>query len=325
MSLRSSWTPRFLGLTAALLISTTPARAVILYGGTEGRVTTAPTGLLANSGWQFQGSWGAGVGTPIAPNHFITARHLGGGVGDVFRLGGNEYTVDAMFDAPENADLRIFRVAQTFDSYAQVYTGSNDVSGNPLAVVYGRGTARGADVIGPNGHQGYLWGGSDGLLSWGTNRITFSTTFPDGPGGEYLGLEFRPRGLQPGVPNPATFSAGDSGGGVFIQDTDGVWKLAGVNYAVDGDYSLEQGTGFFQAAMFDARDYYVGGPSSSFFVGHPSPDEEVWQSGYSARISSQLNFIMRVTGVPEPSAFLLTGLGLALAGAAARRRSRPAV
>ena len=38
----------------------------------------APTGSLTNSGWQYQGTWLAYLGTPIAPRYFITAKHVGG-------------------------------------------------------------------------------------------------------------------------------------------------------------------------------------------------------------------------------------------------------
>ena len=40
--------------------------------------TTAPAGALADSGWQFQGLWGAYLGTVISSNAFLTAGHIGG-------------------------------------------------------------------------------------------------------------------------------------------------------------------------------------------------------------------------------------------------------
>ena len=69
-----------LAVTALLTASLTPARAVIFEStGNPLFNTTAPTGDLAGSGWDLQGSWlGDFLGTPIAPQFFITAKHLGG-------------------------------------------------------------------------------------------------------------------------------------------------------------------------------------------------------------------------------------------------------
>ena len=61
----------------------TPARAVILFGTGDPTVnTTAPTGALAGSGWQYEGQFGSFLGTVIAANYFTTAKHIGGSVGD---------------------------------------------------------------------------------------------------------------------------------------------------------------------------------------------------------------------------------------------------
>src|SRR6266852_1865597 len=65
------------------------AVAVLFYSTADpAHNTTAPTGVLTNSGWQYQGLWGAYLGTPIAPKYFITAAHVGGSVGDRFRFRG---------------------------------------------------------------------------------------------------------------------------------------------------------------------------------------------------------------------------------------------
>src|SRR5689334_13923866 len=82
-------------LIASLAIAATPltARAVIFQStGDPNYNTTAPTGTLANSGWQYQGDWGAFNGTPIAPQYFMTAKHVGGNIGQEFTYGGNVYT-----------------------------------------------------------------------------------------------------------------------------------------------------------------------------------------------------------------------------------------
>src|SRR5688572_6038536 len=108
------------------------AHAVILMGtGNVAANTTAPTasefaGNLLNSGWQFQGQIGNYLGTPIAPNYFITAGHLNYAVGTTFTYDSNVYTTDAMYDDPAS-DLRIYRVTTPFSSYAPLYTNSDEV------------------------------------------------------------------------------------------------------------------------------------------------------------------------------------------------------
>src|ERR1700731_563949 len=66
----------------ALILAPTPSGAVILYGtGDPSANTSAPTGALAGSGWQYEGQFAGVLGTVIASNYFITAKHVGGSVG----------------------------------------------------------------------------------------------------------------------------------------------------------------------------------------------------------------------------------------------------
>jgi len=60
---------------------TGPVHAVLFYAtGDPTYNTLPPGGNLTNSGWQFEGLWGGFLGTPIAPNYFIAAQHVGGSV-----------------------------------------------------------------------------------------------------------------------------------------------------------------------------------------------------------------------------------------------------
>src|SRR5207237_8860625 len=65
--------------------------------------------------------------TPIAPKYFITAEHVGGGVGAPFVFRGVTYTTTAAYD-DASSDLRIWRICGTFPDYAQIYTNGDERS-----------------------------------------------------------------------------------------------------------------------------------------------------------------------------------------------------
>lgn len=70
--------------------------AVLFYSTSDPiHNTTAPTGSLTNSGWQYEGEWNGFLGTAIAPRYFITAKHVGGSIGDVI-LNGASHVSDRL-------------------------------------------------------------------------------------------------------------------------------------------------------------------------------------------------------------------------------------
>jgi hypothetical protein len=80
---------------------------VFISTGDSGYNTTAPTGDLLDSGWQYQGVGGSFLGTPISEHHFITATHVGGTVGQTFSFQGTSYSTVAREVSP-NSDLTIW-------------------------------------------------------------------------------------------------------------------------------------------------------------------------------------------------------------------------
>ena len=304
----------------ALMLAVAPVEAVLFHATddiTHNR-EVAPGGSLAGSGWQFQGEFGNFTGTMIAPQFFITAKHLGVPsstfVSTGYFNGGSDvvYTVDTTANGGTgywnigSTDLRVFKINETFSSYAPLYTGSGEV-GEEL-VVMGRGTQRGTAVTEmemSGATIGWKWGTSDHATRWGTNEV-HSTVSSGGANYLYSTFDLGVGGDE------AHLSTGDSGGAVFIQDG-GVWKLAGINYAVDGlwDYNDVVDTNEFNAALFDSRGLYVGSDGDGWTLvedeGSPEP------SGfYATRISSYHGDIAAITGVPEPGilACLVVGLGM---------------
>lgn len=288
------------------LLAAKTSPALIFYStGSSSFNTTAPTGPLADSGWNLQGQWYGSSGIPIAPNYFITAQHIGGDVGGSFIFSGSSYTTTAFFNDP-NSDLRIVQVDGTFSTYATLYTGSSE-SGKDV-VMFGRSYERGAEVVLSGTSKGWEWGAQNGVLRWGENQITGIYNGGALYGYSLLGMEFN----SDAGPNEATYASGDSGGGVFILD-EGIWKLAGINSWADGPYgpTATPYENFFYASLYDQSGYY-----GDLLTG--------WQATtgpamiYASRISTSQEWIASV--IPEPSIFALAGGGLVLL--IPRRKSR---
>jgi hypothetical protein len=317
---------RWFGLLLAiyLLVNATQTEAVVLYR-TPTRNMSAPTGTLYNSGWQWEGKWGPFLGTPIGPNHFITAGHVGGAVGQTFTYNYKPYAAVAMYDDPRS-DLRIWKVNGTFPSYAPLYTLPWE-TGKPMVVV-GRGAQRGGEVWVNGQLKGWKQGYSDSIQSWGENVV--NATVDGGSGsGSLLRFTFSRVG---GVYNESILSPGDSGGGVYIKDGT-TWKLAGINKSVEGFFSYNGAwNSGFNASLFDAGGLYYGGNGNWKLISDLAGD--IQPSSYATRISSNVPWIRSVlsngisptsfassstsNAVPEPGS-----IAIMLIGAAALLRCRP--
>ena len=291
----SGWV-RIGGLAAASLASALAAHALVLYGsGDPAHNTTAPTGSLAGSGWQWQGIWGGLLGTPIAPGYFITVAHVGGGTGQMFYVNDRNYVAVASYLAP-NADLRIWQVAETFPSFAPRYTGTAE-RGKGI-VFFGRGRPRGDAVMagGTFGSEtnGWYWGGGDPATRWATNTVA-NITDSDGNGvpnraplpGDLLRCTFdASAGTEEG-----TLSVGDSGGGAFVLDA-GVWKLLGLNHAVESTYRLAADGPDFSAAIFDRGGLY--NETSAGWVLVPDQLNNLPSAFYTTRLTGNESWIASV-------------------------------
>lgn len=290
--------PRFLAGFIGALMGITPVCQGVIHmdNGDPGAHLVAPTGVLEGSGWIWQGEWENGSGTVIQSNLFLTAKHLGGRAGNIFRYQGQDYRVtDGFLDG--GSDLAIWRVQGTFSSFAPLYRGGNEM-GKAL-VLHGRGAPRGEEVRLPNQPNGTLkgwkWALGDQTMRWATNRVTsilnvqgLPTTGADPGGLLYFTLDFSPSGRE------GTLGGGDSGGGLFLFDG-GSWFLAGVNYSAQGRYRYSGETQDFLAALFDQRgmeretlDGYALVPNGPF----PVPG-----GAYVSRISANLNWIDTILSI----------------------------
>lgn len=283
----------------ALLLPAAHVRGVIFHStGDPAYNTNAPAGNLADSGWQFQGLWGGFLGTPIAPKYFITAGHVGGVIGQAFVFNGVPYATTAVFDDPDS-DLAIWRICGTFPTYAPLYANNNE-AGRSIVVI-GRGTQRSAAVILTNllnnELKGWQWGTYDGVLRWGENQVegivNGDGVLGSGGIGEVLQATFDLNGGS----NECHLSVGDSAGAVFIKEG-ATWKLAGINFAVDGPYNTTDSGDGFSAAIFDQGGLYQRQGTNWVLT----PDLPFDQPGsfYATRISSNLDWINSVLSSTAP-------------------------
>jgi hypothetical protein len=317
-------------LAAALMLwclGVLPGQAIVFYDtGDAGHNTTAPTGIYEDSGWQFEGRYGSFLGTIIAPQYFITAQHFGtqGGTfvhSGIFNGGADVvYNIDLAANGGAGywdiagTDLRIFRVEEYFPYYAPLYTGTLEVG--MTLVTHGMGGPRGGEVLVGGDLHGWEHSGGDGTARWGTNII--SSIQPTALG-DLISATFSASGTL----QEATLSGGDSGGGVFVNDG-GVWKLAGVNYSVDGRFDTNNTVGDgsdFDAALFDRGGLYQGSDAFGWSFNPDLPLDNP-SSMYATRISSNAATITSIAVVPEPQSALLVLLA-ALCGVCQRRRVTP--
>ncbi|WP_395748008.1 PEP-CTERM sorting domain-containing protein [Prosthecobacter sp.] len=290
--------------------------------------TTAPTGAFLNSGWQYEGSYGAYLGTMIAPQYFITAQHFGiqgstftqsstfNGVADM------TYSIDTAANGGigywdiAGTDLRIFKIQEYFSSYAPLYTGSSETG--LTMEINGRGGPRGAEVLVSSSLHGWQDSTPDGVARWGSNIVSgiYASAI-----GDLLTATFSASGTA----EEATLSNGDSGGGVFVDDG-GIWKLAGVNYSIDGMFDTNNVVGDgsdFNAALFDRGGLYQGSDAFGWSLVPDLPLDNP-SSMYASRISTSADAIMAIAVVPEPRSALLVLLALFCGVSSRRRFTQPA-
>jgi len=236
----------------AMLAGAGSVHGVILFGTADPTAhTTAPDGEFRGSGWDTQ-IGPRYSGTAVGPSHVLTAAHLGMGTNTPFSFQGLGYLVLEWEDCPDT-DLRLVRVGGRLPTWASPLSSTNEVGQG--VVLFGRGGPRGptvmGDLDGDRALRGWRWNLSDAQLRWGTNLIEGIETGSSANPGEYLVAWF----TDDAGDDEATVSVGDSGGGVFLQESPGVWKLAGVVSAVQASFKSAPDASPFNAAVFDRRPF----------------------------------------------------------------------
>jgi hypothetical protein len=120
--------------------------------------------------------------------------------------------------------------------------------------------------------KGWKAGPGDGVMRWGENQVSGA--------GAYLVAAFD---FAAGD-NEATLSSGDSSGAVFIQEG-GVWKLAGINYGIEGPFRVSATDPSFYGAILDKSGLYQQPPVDGFL--RPA-------CFFATRISTRLSWITTI-------------------------------
>jgi hypothetical protein len=135
----------------------------------------------------------------------------------------------------------------------------------------------------------------DEVQRWGANRVNGIVMGGQGQG-ELLRASFNAGAGR----YQATLSGGDSGGAVFIRDGK-FYKLAGVNYAVDGPYNTNSSGAGFNASLFNQRGFYIDAdPPNGVWELFPQNTGRIAGSFYATRISSRMSWITNVLALPAP-------------------------
>lgn len=307
-----------LALALAVAPPATPARGVIIIGSSAGN-TSAPSDPDLATRWDQVGNFNSFLGTPIASQFFLTAKHLGNLTGQSITFpDSSSYTTTAAFFDPAS-DLAIYQISGTFPNDKIVPRYSGSFFANQPMTIFGRGLPRTDTVV--NGDQfgsgteakGWTWGSSTGARSWGTN--TLDNLVNGGAAGTQLAYDFDFTGGS----NQGVLSLGDSGGPVFIQEG-GVWKLAGINYAVESIFNTtSSGTGF-NAAIYDKGGLYSSGSISGPWTYTNPTVQNQPASSYSTSVPAGATWITSVISVPEPQTMVLVGAAVLVGLTMLRRR-----
>lgn len=255
-------------------------------GAASGMRETSTAGLSTDElgTYYLQGKFRSFLGTPIAANHFITAKHVGISLSDTitFDQGPNagSYAIVGWTDDPLT-DLRIVEIAGTFNAWSQLWGTPDEIS--RTATLFGRGGSPNGQVWIASELKGWTAGNADGQISWGRNNI--AGTY----GPELLSTHFDTTGLS----TEASLTVGDSGGGWFIVDAMGTIRLAAVAFAMTGPYQRDAAGvpngAPFEAALFDLGGFWIGDPGSEFFV--PNNPINYAAQSYGTRISNRIAWI----------------------------------
>ena len=257
----------------------------------------APTGTLAQSGWQqtvmIAGSGGSlnrsnFLGTIIHSNALLTAKHIGEiNTNDTFFLEGTHQLTSKLTTNGSDLAIYFFTPAITNRAHIALLNIESSLDTNAFVVLQGCGSERGEQVSSGSLTNGWMWSGTNGAATtWGTRRWGINHFF-DAPGD---GLCARATFDRNNDPDECMLTIGDSGGPGFIQTGSG-WKIAMINSEVrPGTFTLSTNpVASFEASLYDYAGLYYQGDTGWTWVStneSPSPCQL-----FCSRVSQRLDWL----------------------------------
>lgn len=281
-----------LGLLGGALLPATASAIMQTDGGPVATrvISTASLSTGEMDAANLQGRFRGFLGTPIHPNYFITAQHVGISPTDTidFSQGPNagSYAIVTWYDDPAS-DLRIVEIDGAFGDWALLNAAAIEVGQE--VILFGRGGAPNGPVSVAGELKGWTAAARDGQVSWGRNEV--SGTF--GPDQVYARFD------RFGGANEGGFSNGDSGGAWFFVDPLGVSRLLAISFAVTGPFQYDAGGvpdgAPFEAALYDIGGLWVGSPGSETFVSDNPVD--IPGVAFGTRISQSIGWIESIVPI----------------------------
>jgi hypothetical protein len=193
------------------------------------------------------GRWGTNAScVAIAPNYIITTKHQPDAeivLDTEVEIGGVTYSIDSIINHT-TADLRVVKLNDAnLVEYASINFEPNEP--NQVAVLGGFGASRGdtlfvVEDIGDGAEiehtYGYEWlypsppTVANGIAGWGTNKVVSTASTSS----ELIVCQFDPNSTISvhSTDYECTLAEHDSGGGWFLPDEDGGWKVIGLSRGV---------------------------------------------------------------------------------------------
>ena len=257
----------------------------------------APTGELANSGWQETAPIDRFLGTVIQSNAVLTAKHIWEiTVGEHFTYEGQDHTVTSKADDAES-DLTVLFFAPPATNFARINIETNEISAG--VVLQGRGMERGDEVVTDGQTNGWKWAWDRwyGTRRWGVNQYVGEADYGKASDGILAVATFD----NNGDPDECMLSVGDSGGPGFVRTGSG-WKVATVNYSVypSSFTASTNPASAFDASLYDCAGlYYDDGASWQYVALEASPAPCLM---VNTRISKRVDWITNtVVGITFPA------------------------
>jgi hypothetical protein len=292
-------------LIAALILPLPLVRAVVIGSGNGSGNTNAPSGPWGDLGWGYVGMVNGGSGVYLGAyggaNWVLTANHVGFGN---FTLNGTTYSAIAGSGQQIGSiDLYAFRITVGQGTGLSLLSnltlaGTSPAVGETLTMI-GNGKDRNTSMTYwrvNTGSTPYTWNESrfnsnaSGYKQLSTSSKRWGTNLADGTTNINSTSMIQTTFTESGISDEAQAAVGDSGGGVFVPMDNGSYQLAGI---------------------MDLVRTFSGQPANTAVFGNVT---------YSIDIATYQEQIIAVTGVPEPSVWMLSLTGLGVLIATARRR-----